>query len=502
MHTAAATTQNIGVARARVGPDLTIVVPTFNERDNIRELVAKIDKALAGEHWELVFVADDSTDGTVNELRALVRADARVRFLHRIGRRGLASAVVEGTQSSAAPFVAVMDADLQHDERILPAMLATLRGDTVDVVIGSRYIEGGGVGPWSEERVSISKVASMASRLVLRTPPTDPMSGFFMLRREAFDGVVRKLSSQGFKILLDVLASARGGLRVAEVPYTFRNRMHGESKLDSAVAWEYLTLLLDKMVGRYVPARFVMFIAVGGVGVVVHMGVLWSGTALLAQLPDEPGRRHRDGDDVQLLRQRRADLPRPPAQGLEGAERPADLLSDLFGRGGGQRRHRQFHVRRALRLVALGAGRHPGRGSLERGQLDLHLAQGLTRATGRWREAASSTAAGYVAARRATRASICARGYEWSERTATQVKSAPVPSGPCTNEPPAAIAQSASTGWSRGWPITWTTRSTCTAWPTSPACRRITFTGFITPCRGRPRPTPSGGCACTGPRWT
>lgn len=262
-------------------PVLTIVVPTFNECDNVHPLVERLDRTLANERWEVIFVDDDSTDGTPQVVRELARRDPRVRMIHRIGRRGLASAVVEGVQSSTAPFVAVMDADLQHDESILPQMLERLRRNDVDVVVGSRYAAGGGTGDWSKDRVEISRFASLASRLIVTTPLSDPMSGYFLLRREAFDEVVRRLSSQGFKILLDILASGSGRLRVAEVPYVFRQRTHGQSKLDTAVAWEYLTLLLDKLVGRYVPVRFVLFMAVGGAGVLVHMGMLGIATQIL-----------------------------------------------------------------------------------------------------------------------------------------------------------------------------------------------------------------------------
>ncbi len=257
--------------------ELTIVAPTFNERDNVGELIARLDRVLAGVNWEIVFVDDDSRDGTIDALRAAAAADPRVRILHRIGRRGLASAVVEGIQSSTAPYAAVIDADLQHDEKLLPDMLALLRADEADVVIGSRYAEGGSTSDWSAKREGMSRFALRLSRLVTPTPLTDPLSGFFAIKRSAFDQVVRRLSSQGFKILLDIVASGSGRLRVRELPYTFRARTHGESKLDSAVAWEYLALLIDKTIGRIVPARFVMFAAVGGAGVIVHLGFLGVG---------------------------------------------------------------------------------------------------------------------------------------------------------------------------------------------------------------------------------
>jgi dolichol-phosphate mannosyltransferase len=273
--TAAPGTSNTPPARARERPPspalLSVVVPTFNERSNVGELVRRLEQALAGIEWEVVFVDDDSTDGTTAALREAARSNARVRVLHRIGRRGLATAVVEGIMSVSSPFVAVMDGDLQHDEQQLARMLERLSASDCDLVVGSRYMAGGAADDWQKDRQAISRLATLLARAVLREPLSDPMSGFFMLRREAFDRAVRRLSGVGYKILLDILMSARPPLAVAEVPYTFRSRAQGESKLDTAVAWEYLVLLLDKTLGRIVPIRFVMFVLVGGAGVVVHM---------------------------------------------------------------------------------------------------------------------------------------------------------------------------------------------------------------------------------------
>lgn len=267
--------------RSLDGPELTIVAPTFNERDNVLELVARLERVLDGERWEIVFVDDDSADGTAEVLRNAARRDSRIRILHRIGRRGLATAVVEGILSSSAPYVAVMDADLQHDESVLPGMLRKLREEDVDLVVGTRYGDDGGTGDWSKRRVAISRWGAFAARAMTGIELSDPMSGFFALRREAFNQVVRGLSPQGFKILLDIVATAKGSLRVAEAPFTFRTRQHGESKLDAAVALDYLTLLLDKSIGRFVPPRFVMFAMVGGLGVAVHMATLAIGAQAL-----------------------------------------------------------------------------------------------------------------------------------------------------------------------------------------------------------------------------
>ncbi len=263
-------------------PDLTVVVPTFNERENIAPLVELLSSALAGIAWEAIFVDDDSPDGTAEAVRAVARSDSRVRCLQRIGRRGLSSACIEGILASSAPYVAVMDADLQHDESLLPQMFAVLRDGPYDLVVGSRYVVGGGVGEWDVNRQRASAFATRISRLATKTEIADPMSGFFMLRRAFFEGALRRLSAQGFKILLDLLASAPTPPRIKELPYEFRPRQHGESKLDALVIWEFAMLLADKLIGHIVPVRFALFAFIGGVGVFVHMGVLWASLQLFA----------------------------------------------------------------------------------------------------------------------------------------------------------------------------------------------------------------------------
>jgi dolichol-phosphate mannosyltransferase len=253
---------------------LSVIVPTYNEKDNVAELLRLLDHALAGISWEAVFVDDDSPDGTAALVREISQTRSNVRCLQRIGRRGLSRAVVEGMLSTAAPYLAVIDADLQHDETLLPAMLARAQAEKLDMVVGSRYVAGGSLGDWNATRASMSKLATRISRLIVKDPLTDPMSGFFLVSRPAFEAAVRNLSGEGFKILLDLFASSPKPLRFAELPYTFRKRHAGESKLDSAVLWEYLLLIIDKMVGRWVPARFVLFSAVGASGLIVHFATL------------------------------------------------------------------------------------------------------------------------------------------------------------------------------------------------------------------------------------
>jgi dolichol-phosphate mannosyltransferase len=256
-------------------PELAIIIPTLNERDNVPILVERLNLVLAGIAWEAIFVDDDSPDGTADVVRALGRRQPNIRCLHRLGRRGLSSACIEGILATGAPYAAVMDADLQHDENLLPTMLAKLKAERLDIVIASRHVGQGSVGDWQRSRVMISDVASRLGRLVVKARLTDPMSGFFLLRRDSFAETMRSLSGQGFKILLDLFASAPRPLAFAEVPFTFRQRLHGESKLDAMVAWEYLMLLLEKLVGPAVPVRFLLFATIGALGVGTHLFTLW-----------------------------------------------------------------------------------------------------------------------------------------------------------------------------------------------------------------------------------
>ena len=256
-------------------PQLSIIVPTFNEVDNVTELRDRVAAALPGVDWELIFVDDDSPDGTAERLAALAQQDRRVRCMLRIGRRGLASACIEGLLAVSSPFVAVIDADLQHDETRLLPMLELLRDPQIDVVVGSRYVAQGSIGSFSRGRALISRGATLLARTVLKAELRDPMSGFFMLRREVLLACVRNgMSGVGFKILLDLFASAPRPLRFRELPYTFRERHAGQSKLDANVAWEYLLMLLDRLCGRVVPVRFIAFSLVGALGLGVHMAAL------------------------------------------------------------------------------------------------------------------------------------------------------------------------------------------------------------------------------------
>jgi dolichol-phosphate mannosyltransferase len=267
---------------ARGAPTLTVVVPCYNERANVAPLVARLDATLYGIAWEVVFVDDNSPDGTTAEVRRIAHTDPRVRCIRRIGRRGLASAVIEGALASSAQFVAVIDGDLQHDETRLPEMLATLQTGKYDVAVGSRHLEGGNAaGLATRPRQLLSDGGIRLAQLFLPVRLSDPMSGFFMLPRPLFEQLAAHLTGQGFKILLDLVLSSPAPLRVAEVPCVFHERVAGESKLDALVLMQFAGLLLDKVFGGLLPLRFISFALVGAVGVLVHLAVLTLGLKLI-----------------------------------------------------------------------------------------------------------------------------------------------------------------------------------------------------------------------------
>jgi dolichol-phosphate mannosyltransferase len=262
-------------------PRLTVVVPCFNEAQNVPEMVRRLGLTFADIPWEAVFVDDDSPDGTSAIAKSIAAGDPRIRCIRRVGRRGLASACIEGILSSSAPFVAVIDGDLQHDETLLRSMLAALESGEAELVIGSRHVEGGSAAEgFSGIRQRLSDAGTKMAEAFMPVKVTDPMSGFFALPRPLFEEITPRLNGTGFKILLDIILSAGRPLRVKELAYSFRPRMAGESKLDVAVMLEFLGLLLDKALGGILPIRFLAFAAVGLIGVAVHMLVLVIGHSL------------------------------------------------------------------------------------------------------------------------------------------------------------------------------------------------------------------------------
>ena len=238
-------------------------------------MVNALESVLKGIDFEVIFVDDDSPDETAALVRQTAVTHTNVRVIQRINRRGLASAAIEGMMASSAPYLAVIDGDMQHDESILPQMLAKLKNEHLDIVIGTRNTEGGSMGSFSAQRVQLSNLGRRISSVLCKTPLSDPMSGFFLLTRSYLDEVVRSLSVVGFKVLLDLLASSKRQVRAGEIAYTFRNRTAGESKLTPTVCLEYVELILDKLIGHWIPVRYAFFGLVGAFGVLVQFGVVW-----------------------------------------------------------------------------------------------------------------------------------------------------------------------------------------------------------------------------------
>lgn len=252
-----------------------MVVPVLNERANVAAVARQVGDALAGLDWELIFVDDDSADGTADAVRELAAADRRIRLVLRVADPGLSNSCIQGMLSSCADVLCVMDGDGQHDPANIPRMLDMLEREPADLVSACRDLRSDDVTrTLGGARGLMSRLGNLLVRLAIGRPARDALSGFFVIRREAFLGVVRRLSNSGFKLLFDMLASDRA-LRHAELPFEFRARLHGQSKLDARVLWQFALLLAEKLSGGWLPARLLSFLAVGSAGLVVHMAVLY-----------------------------------------------------------------------------------------------------------------------------------------------------------------------------------------------------------------------------------
>jgi dolichol-phosphate mannosyltransferase len=258
-------------APGRSKPTVSVIVPTYRESANIPILFERIKRVLDGAPWELVVVDDDSPDGTSRVAFALAAEDRRIRCLRRVNRSGLAGAVIEGWMSSSADFVAVIDGDLQHDESILPKMYEALARGSGNLAIGARIRNASGSGSLSPARQALSDLGAWFFRRIAGTTVADPMSGFFMIRREIVSRLAPRLSPDGFKILVDVILSAGGGLKIVEIPYEFRKRNAGESKLTPLVGIDFLGLVVHHATAGILPIRFVLFAMIGAGGLIVHI---------------------------------------------------------------------------------------------------------------------------------------------------------------------------------------------------------------------------------------
>jgi dolichol-phosphate mannosyltransferase len=268
--------EDIDPKRHDGAPLISVVVPTFNEADNVEALALAIGESLEGIDWEMIVVDDDSPDRTYEVVHRLSKVDPRLRCLRRIGRRGLSSAVIEGALAANGEVIAVLDADFQHDERALPQMYSTLCRENADIVVGTRYAPGGGIEHWDDQRRRLSRLATKAAQLLVRGRTSDPMSGFFMVKRSTLNQAVLNMSQQGYKVLMDIILSSPRNIRIIDLPYIFRDRRSGFSKLSPLVMVEFVFLLTEKFSRGLIPARFLMFSVVGSLGLIIHLSVLYS----------------------------------------------------------------------------------------------------------------------------------------------------------------------------------------------------------------------------------
>ncbi|WP_425417777.1 glycosyltransferase [Oricola indica] len=256
-------------------PELSVILPAFNEAKNIPLIVDKIAAVMGDTPFEVIVVDDDSPDGTADVTRSIGREKPYVRCVKRINRRGLSGACIEGMMAANAPVVVVMDADMQHDETRLPVMLAEIR-DGADLVIGSRYVDGGAAssGFVKKSRAKGSELATALANRITGAYTTDPMSGFFMMTRDVADRAARVVSRDGFKILFDIVSRFGHDLKIREVPFQFRERVEGESKLGFLVTVQFLGLLISRYTGGFIPVKFLLYGLVGFTGLFVHMATL------------------------------------------------------------------------------------------------------------------------------------------------------------------------------------------------------------------------------------
>jgi dolichol-phosphate mannosyltransferase len=251
---------------------ISIIVPTYNEEENIAPLVKRVHKALSGYDYELLLVDDDSKDGTVEVAQGLA-SRYPLRLISRRGERGLATAVVKGIKSASGEIIGVMDADLQHPPEVLPDMVKAIQKGA-DMAVASRYIEGGGCPNWGLSRRVISRVALLVSHLLLPSTKRvkDPLSGFFFFRKGKV--TPSKLKPIGYKISLEVMLVGNFN-NVVEVPYVFEDRSAGKSKLRPREHLDYLRHVLSLMARTGEMEMFIKFILVGLSGVLVNEGVYW-----------------------------------------------------------------------------------------------------------------------------------------------------------------------------------------------------------------------------------
>ncbi len=253
---------------------LSIVLPTYNERENIIPLLGQLLTCTNDYELEILVVDDDSTDGTTQLVKDLSSRDRRIRLIHRVGRSGLASAIKEGLMVATGDFIAVMDSDGQHEPKAVINALNKLRKDNFNLVVGSRFLKGSEIRGLSYRRTGGSTLANSFARFSLPevySHLTDYMSGCFVIDLNSCDSLVRKVDVNGFKFLYELLSVSGGKISAGEVPLTFQPREYGISKLDMAILWDFMISLIHTFTFRFLPRRAISFALVGAFGVLVQL---------------------------------------------------------------------------------------------------------------------------------------------------------------------------------------------------------------------------------------
>ncbi|TGK00934.1 glycosyltransferase family 2 protein [Leptospira semungkisensis] len=251
-------------------PKISVLLPTFNEAENIEKCVSSIVKIFKDIEYEVIVIDDNSPDQTWAFVEKMNESNPRIKIMRRMTEKGLSSAIVSGMSSAEGEYFLVMDADLQHDEAILPQMIQKLE-EGYDVAVGTRYANGGSTGTWSSLRKFLSVTANKFTKFILPINITDPMSGFFALKREIFFRTGDRINPRGFKILLEILGRMDNDIKIGEVPFHFRNRMHGETKINNSIARSFLVTVLDLRFGKWVSSTFLLYSLVGLSGVAVNL---------------------------------------------------------------------------------------------------------------------------------------------------------------------------------------------------------------------------------------
>lgn len=263
---------------------LSLIIPTYNESKNIPILLERINNVLSNINKEVIIVDDNSPDKTWEIARSLSIQYPWLRVIRRVSERGLSSAVLAGFKIAEGEILAVMDSDLQHDETALLAFLNSFQNGA-DIVIGSRKVQGGGTENWSIIRKFISWVATVLAKIALPQPVSDPMSGFFAIKRNIYENYIEQINPRGFKILLEFLARAKY-YKIEEVGYTFKGRIHGESKLSSKVIFDYIFALYELSIGQYLPTQFIKYGIIGFSGLFISSMVIFL-CKLFTSIPTE-----------------------------------------------------------------------------------------------------------------------------------------------------------------------------------------------------------------------